>query len=103
MVILQITRPHVTLDHLSIAGWLALWGGFSLFGSLAMWARTDYAESFGEPDPYAPPGYPADRLSWWGRSELAHVPLYRGMMKFFLGLGLLLLLAAGIAEVVLLV
>ena len=36
-------------EHLSIAGWLALFGGFSLFGSLAMWFRTDYAESYGEP------------------------------------------------------
>ena len=102
MVILLITKPHFKLDHLSVAGWLALWGGFSLFGSLAMWFRTDYAESYGEPDPSAPAGYPPEKLSWWGRNELALAPLYRGMMWLFLGLGLLLLLAAGIAEIVLL-
>jgi hypothetical protein len=97
---LWLTNPHIDGVHLSIAGWLAFWGGFSLFGSLAMWFRTDMAESYGEPDPFAPPGYPEDKLSWFGRQELAAAPLYRGMMLAFLGAGLLLLFSAGIAEII---
>lgn len=45
----------------------------------------------------------ADQQRIRGRSELALAPLYRRMMWLFLGLGLLLLLAAAIAEILLLV
>jgi hypothetical protein len=93
---------HGSLNHLSAAGWLLILAGFSLAGSLAMWMRTDYAESYREPDPYAPPGTPPGKLSWWGRGELERAPLYRGMAWLFTGPGLLLLLAAGVAEIALL-
>jgi hypothetical protein len=100
MLGILIWAPHISLDHLPVAGWLLISGGFSLLGALAMKFRTDMAQSYGEPDPYAPPGYPPDKVSWWGRSELRNAPLYWGMMFFFLVVGLLLLLAAGIAEIV---
>jgi hypothetical protein len=81
---------HRGLHHLSIAGWLLIWGGFFLLGSGAMWFRTESALSYGEPDPYAPPGYPRDKLSWWGGSELGLAPLY---LSFPRSSGQLLLVA----------
>lgn len=98
VAILLTHRSHGS--HLSVAGWLLAFGGFSLFGSLAMWGRTDYAESYGEPDPYAPLGHQPTKPSWWGRSELRNAPIYRGMAWLFTALGLALLLASGVTEVV---
>jgi hypothetical protein len=96
--ILLTHRRHAS--HLPLAGWLLAFAGFSLLGSLAMWSRTDYAESYGEPDPYAPLGYRPDKPSLWGRSELRNAPLYRAMAWIFTVLGLVLLIASGITEVV---
>jgi len=98
-VLLTHTR-HGSLDHMSVAGWLLALGGFCLVGSFAMWARTEVAESYGRPDPYAPPGYPPDRISWWGRLELRNVRLYRGVAWFFAVIGSLLLVASCLAQVV---
>jgi len=62
--------------------------------------RTSVAQSYGEPDPYAPLPPPGKdpQMSWWARSELRHVPIYEGMVRVFLVAGVVCLLVAGIVE-----
>jgi hypothetical protein len=68
---------------------------FSILGCVAMLMRTGMAKGSGEP---IPDDSSADVLTRTGRSiargERSRVPAYRRMWQGFLGLGVLLLLAA---------
>ena len=87
--------------HHGIAFLLLMFGLFSLFGCLALMMRAGMAAGSGEPIPDEPDANPEVRLArWFARSERRRIPALRVVSRVFLGLGIVLLLAAGVAYLV---
>jgi hypothetical protein len=77
---------------------LLILGAFSLFLCLAVLMRSGMASGSGEPIPDEPDAQPEVRFARWiARSERRSVPALRTLGRLFLILGLLMILASGVA------
>ncbi len=91
-----------TADHShGIAFLLFIFGLFSLFACLALMMRGGMAAGSGEPIPEDRDAAPEVRFAhWFVRSERKRIPALRVVSRAFLGLGLILLAAAGVTYLV---
>ncbi len=84
-----------------VAFFLLIFGLFSLFACLALMMRAGMAAGSGEAIPEDPDAPPEVRFArWFARSERRRIPTLRVVSRAFLGLGLVLLVAAGVAYLV---